>query len=67
MVGEADSVNPVSASAHIRGPKGVSPGQKALLQGTIDAMKRYGSLLEKYSGSSADTDLALNLDLKETF
>ena len=33
-VGEADHVNSVSASAcHIGGPKGVSPGQKALLQG----------------------------------
>ena len=36
VVGEADSVNSVSASAcHIGGPKGVSPGQKALLHGTI--------------------------------
>ena len=36
MVSEADSVNSVSASAcHIGGPKGVSPGQKALLHGTI--------------------------------
>ena len=34
MVGEADSVNFVTASAcHIGGPKGVSPGQKALLHG----------------------------------
>ena len=34
MVGEADSVNSVSASAcHLGGPKGVSPGQKALLHG----------------------------------
>ena len=34
VVGEADSVNSVSASAcHIGGPKGVSPGQKALLHG----------------------------------
>ena len=36
VVGEADSVNSVSASAcHIGGPKGVSPGQKALLHGTF--------------------------------
>ena len=36
VVGEADSVNSVSASAcHIGGPKGVSPGQKALLHGTV--------------------------------
>ena len=36
VVGEADSVNSVSASAcHIGGPKGVSPGQKALLHGTL--------------------------------
>ena len=35
VVGEADSVNSVSASAcHIGGPKGVSPGQKALLHGS---------------------------------
>ena len=35
VVGEADNVNFVSASAcHIGGPKGVSPGQKALLHGT---------------------------------
>ena len=34
VVGEADSVNSVSASAcHIGGPKGISPGQKALLHG----------------------------------
>ena len=34
VVGEADSVNSVSASAcHIGGPKGVSPGQKALFHG----------------------------------
>ena len=34
VVGEADNVNSVSASAcHIGGPKGVSPGQKALLHG----------------------------------
>ena len=33
MIGEADSVNSVSA-CHIGGPKGVSPGQKALLHGT---------------------------------
>ena len=34
VVGEADSVNSVSASAcHIGGPKGVSPGQKVLLHG----------------------------------
>ena len=34
VVGEADSVNSVSASAcHIGGLKGVSPGQKALLHG----------------------------------
>ena len=34
MVGEADSVNSVSASAcHIGGPKGVTPGQKAFLRG----------------------------------
>ena len=37
VVGEADSVNSVSASAcHIGGPKGVSPGQKALLHGIRD-------------------------------
>ena len=37
VVGEADSVNSVSASAcHIGGPKGVSPGQKALLHGIPD-------------------------------
>ena len=36
VVGEADNVNSVSASAcHIDGPKGVSPGQKALLHGTL--------------------------------
>ena len=36
VVGEADSVNSVSASAcHIGGPKGVIPGQKALLHGTL--------------------------------
>ena len=36
VVGEADSVNSVSASAcHIGEPKGVSPGQKALLHGTL--------------------------------
>ena len=35
VVGEADSVNSVLASAcYIGGPKGVSPGQKALLHGT---------------------------------
>ena len=34
MVDEADSVNSVTASAcHTGGPKGVSPGQKALLHG----------------------------------
>ena len=34
VVGEAESVNSVSASAcQIGGPKGVSPGQKALLHG----------------------------------
>ena len=39
VAGEADSVNSLSASAcHIGGPKGVSPGQKALLHGTF-----YGS------------------------
>ena len=36
VVGEADSVNFVSASAcHIGGPKGVNPGQKALLHGNV--------------------------------
>ena len=35
VVGEADIVNSVSASAcHIGGPKGVSPGQKTLLHGS---------------------------------
>ena len=35
-VDEADSVNSVSASAcHIGGPKGVGPGQKALLHGNV--------------------------------
>ena len=35
VVSEADSVSSVSASAcHSSGPKGVSPGQKALLHGT---------------------------------
>jgi len=38
VVGEADSVNSVSALAcHIGGPKGVSPGQKALLHGTTNS------------------------------
>ena len=37
VVGEVDSVNSVSASAyHIGGPKGVSPGQKALLHGIVN-------------------------------
>ena len=38
VLGEADSVNSVSASAcHIGGgPKGVSPGQKALLHGKLN-------------------------------
>ena len=41
VVGEADSVNSVSASAcHIGGPKGVSPGQKALLHGIIYKSKQ---------------------------
>ena len=36
VAGEADSVNSVSASAcHIGGPKGVSPGQKALFHGNV--------------------------------
>ena len=36
VVGEADSVNSVSVSArHIGGLKGISPGQKALVHGTI--------------------------------
>ena len=36
VIGEADSVNSVSASAcQIGGPKGVSPGQKALLHGIL--------------------------------
>ena len=36
VAGEADSVSSVSASAcHSSGPKGVSPGQKALLHGTF--------------------------------
>ena len=40
VVGEADSVNSVSASAcHIGGPKGVSPGQKALFHGTQTCLK----------------------------
>ena len=40
VVGEADSVNSVSASAcHIGGPKGVSPGQKALLRGNSEVFE----------------------------
>ena len=39
VVDEADSVNFVSASAcHIGGPKGVNPGQKALLHGNKKAL-----------------------------
>ena len=40
VVGEADNVNSVSASAcHIGGPKEVSPGQKALLHGSRNIQK----------------------------
>ena len=47
VIGEADSVNSVSASAcHIGGPKGISPGQKALLHGTISSAK-YTKMHEK--------------------
>ena len=53
VVGEADSVNSVSASAcHIGGPKGVSPGQKVLLHGkelfnvtSASNMKELGAFL----------------------
>ena len=42
VVSEADSVNSVSASAcHIGAPKGVSPGQKALLHGTLFGLKKF--------------------------
>ena len=45
VVSEADSVNSVSASAcHIGGPKGVSPGQKALFHGTHKYAKRMSKL-----------------------
>ena len=38
-VGEADSVNSVTASAcHISGAKGVSPGQKALFHGSSECL-----------------------------
>ena len=40
VVGEADIVKSVSASAcHIGESKGVSPGQKALLHGTVFFLK----------------------------
>ena len=40
VAGEADSVSSVSASAcHSSGPKGVSPGQKALLHGVAASRK----------------------------
>ena len=47
VVGEADSVNSVSASAcHIGGPKRVSPGQKASLHGISVSKKRfYGKMM----------------------
>ena len=45
VVGEADRVNYVSASAcHIGGPKGVSPGQKTLLHGTHQQLIEVGFL-----------------------
>ena len=43
VVGEADSVNSVSASAcHIGGPKGINPGQKALLHGSKSGLRHDG-------------------------
>ena len=48
VVGEADSVNSVSASAcHIGGPKGVRPGQKALLYGTANFKFRAVGFVQK--------------------
>ena len=52
VVGEADSVNSVSASAcHIGGPKGVSPGQKALLHGKQFRPPHTFSVPDVVSGS----------------
>ena len=59
VMGEADSVNSVSASAcHICGPIGVSPGQKALLHGTaflkktlLKATTKHGRVPQKFSYS----------------
>ena len=49
VVGEADSVNSVSASAcHIGGPKGVRPGQKALLHGSLFTKSKDTKIFFKY-------------------
>ena len=61
VVGEADSVNSVSASAcHIGGPKGVSPGQKALLHGiSLSKMNYLGR-----TGAFGDWDRVHTYDCK---
>ena len=54
VVGEADSVNSVSASAcHIGGPKGVSPGQKPLLHGNVN-VRTYSGLTARFLKSQGN-------------
>ena len=61
VVGEADSVNSVSASAcHIGGPKGVSPGQKALLHG-MNYLEKIILIQVRYKMSSHSRSEILSL------
>ena len=60
VVGEADSVNSVSASAcHIGGQKGFNPGQKELLHGThhIYVAKKASVKLQSNRNQSLDLQM----------
>ena len=75
VAGEADSVSSVSASAcHVGGPNSVNTGQILLVYGTkilyimiqVSMQNVQAKSIVQWKLDLADTDLAENLDLKDT-